>query len=91
MRSFVATLAAVAASLTPAMALACPVCATREGSGPLATAALGALVVAPWFAAAGVGWWVRRGLLEEAVWQEGEASDQGASPGHKVGDRSDRE
>ncbi|MBM4359516.1 MAG: hypothetical protein FJ096_15540 [Deltaproteobacteria bacterium] len=29
--------------------------------------AIGALIVAPWFAAAFVGWWIRRGLLEEAA------------------------
>jgi hypothetical protein len=62
--SFLAFASTVAA---PAVAFACPVCATREGAGPMQTIAIGALIVAPWFAAAGVGWWIRRGLLEEAA------------------------
>lgn len=62
--SLVAFGAALGAPLT---ALACPVCATREGGGPMEIAAIGALIVAPWFAAAGIGWWIRRGLLEEAA------------------------
>jgi hypothetical protein len=42
-------------------------CATKEQGGPLGTVALGALIVAPWFAAGGIGWWIRRGILEEAT------------------------
>lgn len=35
----------------------------------MGTLALGALIVAPWIAAAGVGWWIRKGLVEEAALQ----------------------
>ncbi len=66
-RALVSIVAAALAALAPSVAAACPVCATREGSGPLGTVALGALIVAPWFAALGVGFWIRRGLLEEAA------------------------
>ena len=69
MRPFLASLAAATVMLTPAWGFACPVCATREGSGPMGTLALGALIVAPWIAAAGVGWWIRKGLVEEAALQ----------------------
>jgi len=66
-RRVFAVLAAGMTALAPLVASACPVCATREGGGPLGTVALGALIVAPWFAAVGFAFWIRRRFQEEAV------------------------
>ncbi len=59
MRWLAATAAAALAAIWPALALACPVCAQRQGGGPLGTVALGAIIVSPWIAAGTVGWWIR--------------------------------
>ena len=66
MRALVSSLVALAATLCADLALACPVCAQREGGGALGTVALGALIVAPWIAGGAAAFWIRRGILAEA-------------------------
>ncbi len=66
MRHALALASSGVALLAPALAFACPVCAQRADGGPLETIALGALIVAPWFAAVAVGLWIRRSIKNAA-------------------------
>lgn len=57
------SLAALWVLIFPAIASACPVCATREEGGSLRWVALGAFVLSPWIVSAFVALWIRNNVL----------------------------
>jgi hypothetical protein len=60
MKRFAALLAALVVLAFSTAAAACPVCASRPGTGVLGHVALGAFVLSPWAVAIFVGLWIRR-------------------------------
>jgi hypothetical protein len=68
MRRAFAAIACLSVLLYAELAVACPVCASRdESGGVMRTVALGVLVVAPWIIALTVGLYIRRDIRRSLV------------------------